>query len=218
MKLVYLNYSNNFTILSIIILLFVFLQLQSFIKTSEAIPDSYLSYINSYPTYIISSIIKEKQSPYLIMNMSGNFTNRQTQNGIVTWIQDGSWELNILGQSKKPNYSVNGTLENTKAIFNASFTMIKPDGSFSHTHLINNFVSNSIVFKGKSIFIKGISDIHSTIGMEFKQVPISLHIIDKKILKILIDVGKTNWHFSGPNEIQGTIIKGIGLDNGTKLT
>ncbi|HEY6535632.1 MAG TPA: hypothetical protein VIY08_07530, partial [Candidatus Nitrosocosmicus sp.] len=152
----------------------------------------------------------------LIMNMSGNFTNHQIQNGIVTWIQNGSWELNLFDHGKMPNQGINNTLVNARAIFNASFTMMKPDKSFSHTHLINNFVSNNIIFKDKSIFIKGIADIHSTIGMEFKQVPISLHIINKKILKISIDVGKTNWHFSEPNEIQGTIIKGIGLDNITK--
>ncbi len=170
MKLFGLNHFDKLSILSLMILLFVFFQVQSYIKTSEAISSYYLSHTYFFSTDIIFNIAKEKQPSDLIMNMSGNFTNHQIQNGIVTWIQSGSWELNLLDHSKKFDQVVNGTLVNARAIFNASFTMMKPDGSFSHTHLINNFVSNNIIFKDNSIFIKGIADIHSTIGMEFKQV------------------------------------------------
>ncbi len=216
MKSFSLYHFDKLSILAGMMLLFIFFQVQSHIKTSEAIPIYPPFHMYFFPTDINFNIAEEKQPSNLIMNMSGNFTNHQIQNGIVTWIQNGSWELNLFDHGKMPNQGINNTLVNARAIFNASFTMMKPDKSFSHTHLINNFVSNNIIFKDKSIFIKGIADIHSTIGMEFKQVPISLHIINKKILKISIDVGKTNWHFSEPNEIQGTIIKGIGLDNITK--
>ena len=40
------------------------------------------------------------------------------------------------------------------AVFNANFTMIKPDGSLSHSHFINNFSSNNVIFAGNDIIVK----------------------------------------------------------------
>jgi len=37
----------------------------------------------------------------------------------------------------------------------------------------------------------------------------------KKVLGLMIDVNKTGGHFSGDNEMFGTMISGIGLDNST---
>ena len=66
------------------------------------------------------------------------------------------------------------------AVFNANFTMIKPDGSYAHSHFINNFSSNNIIFAGNDIIVTGIEDIHSNIGLEFKQIPITAHLRDKR--------------------------------------
>ena len=35
----------------------------------------------------------------------------------------------------------------------------------------------------------------------------------KKVLGLMIDVAKTKGHFASPNEMYGTLISGIGLDN-----
>ena len=98
------------------------------------------------------------------------------------------------------------------ATFDANFTMIKPDGSHSHNHIINTFVSNSVIVAGNDIVITGISDIHSDSGIEYSQVPITVHLMGKKVLGLMIDVNKTGGHFSGEKEMFGTLISGVGLD------
>ncbi|HKU83882.1 MAG TPA: hypothetical protein VJP58_07560, partial [Candidatus Nitrosocosmicus sp.] len=52
-------------------------------------------------------------------------------------------------------------------------------------------------------------------GIEYSQVPITVHLMGKKVLGLMIDVNKTGGHFSGDNEMFGTMISGIGLDNST---
>ena len=99
------------------------------------------------------------------------------------------------------------------AVFNANFTMIKPDGSLSHSHFINNFSSNNVIIARNDIIVTGIADIHSNIGLEFKQIPITVHLMGKKVLGLMINVSKTNGHFASSNEMFGTLISGIGLNN-----
>ncbi len=134
---------------------------------------------------------------------------------------DSGWTLEFkkiksLPANNTHSYNDNSNTKdksNMTAVFNASFTMIKPDGSLSHDHLINNFSSNNIIFAGNDIIITGIGDIHSNFGIEYKQVPITIHLMGKKVLGLMIDVNKTNGHFASPNEMYGTLISGIGLDN-----
>lgn len=99
------------------------------------------------------------------------------------------------------------------ASFNANFTMIRPDGSLSHNHIIDNFTSDNVIFAGNDIIVTGTADIQSNTQEEFKQVPITVHIMGKKVLGLMIDVSKTNGHFASSNEIFGTLISGIGLDS-----
>lgn len=88
-------------------------------------------------------------------------------------------------------------------------------GSLSHNHIINKFKSDNVIFAGNDIVITGTSDIHSDNGIEYSQVPITVHLMGKKVLGLMIDVYKTGGHFSGDNEMFGTMISGIGLDNST---
>lgn len=140
---------------------------------------------------------------------SGHFANNQMKDGIVTWIQGGFWNLEI--------YHFNKNIENSdaNAVFNANFTMIRPDGSLLHNHLVNNFVSDGVIFSGNDIVVTGVADIYSDSGTEYSQVPITIHLMGKKVLGLMIDVEKTKGHFSGSNEMFGTLISGIGLDNST---
>jgi hypothetical protein len=87
-----------------------------------------------------------------------------------------------------------------------------PDGSLSHNRLINNFISNNIIFTGNDIVGTGLSSIHSDNGTQYAQVPITNHLMGKKVLGLTIDVNKTGGHFSSTNEMFGTLISGIGLD------
>ncbi|MGI9011819.1 MAG: hypothetical protein ACR2F1_11615 [Nitrososphaeraceae archaeon] len=84
----------------------------------------------------------------------------------------------------------------SKANFVANFTMIKPDGSLSHNHIINNFVSKDIIITDKDIVVMGIADIYSDDKHnEYKSVPLTIHLMGNKVLGLTIDVGKTKGHF-----------------------
>ncbi|HKU82583.1 MAG TPA: hypothetical protein VJP58_00950, partial [Candidatus Nitrosocosmicus sp.] len=76
-------------------------------------------------------------------------------------------------------------------------------GSLSHNHIINKFKSDNVILVGNDIVITGTSDIHSDNGIEYSQVPITVHLMGKKVLGLMIDVNKTGGHFSGDNEMFG---------------
>ena len=93
--------------------------------------------------------------------------------------------------------------------------MIKPDGSLSHQHPINNFVFDNVIFVGNDIIVTGFVDIHSCNNLEFKHVPVTIHLMGKQVLGLTIDVNQTKRHFARSNEIFGTPISGIGLNRST---
>lgn len=163
---------------------------------------------NNYNTLTTNSNAKLIDYYYPIMKASGHFANNQIKNGSVTWIQGGLWNLDII---KKENVNDTNT-SNLVADFKANFTMIKPDGSLSHNHIIDNFISKSIIFAGNDIVVTGTSDILFDNGTEYPKVPITVHLMGKKVLGLMIDVDKTKGHFSSSNEMFGTLISGIGLD------
>ncbi len=166
---------------------------------------------------------KDYQKDNTIAQASGHFANNQIKDGIVTWIQGGLWNLQIKSLPNSNNSIYNKSNNNSEkpnmtAVFSANFTMIKPDGSLSHNHLINNFTSNNVIFAGNDIIVTGIADIHSNVGLEFKQVPITVHLMGKKVLGLMINVNKTNGHFASSNEMFGTLISGVGLNNNNNST
>ena len=93
--------------------------------------------------------------------------------------------------------------------------MVKPDGSFSHTHSIENLISSNVVLTDKDIVVMGIADIYTDNKKEYENVPLTIHLIGHKVLGLTIDVAKTKAHFSSPDEMFGTLISGIGLDTST---
>jgi len=143
-----------------------------------------------------------------IVKAKGHFANNQIQDNVVTWIQGGLWNLDIKELENKSKNTSNMT-----ATFNANFTMIKPDGSLSHNHVIDNFLSENVIFAGNDVVITGISNIHTDNATEYSQVPITVHLMGKKVLGLMIDVNKTGGHFSGSNEMFGTLISGFGLES-----
>ena len=148
----------------------------------------------------------------------GHFANNQIKDGIVTWIQGGFWELKIndTANSNINNNNtqlINNNSNSSKANFIANFTMIKPDGSLSHNHNIQNFVPDNIILTDKDIVVMGIADIYSDDNNnEYNNVPLTIHLTGKKVLGLTIDVGKTKGHFSSSNEMFFTLIGGIGLN------
>jgi hypothetical protein len=139
---------------------------------------------------------------------SGHFANNQMEDGTVTWIQGGLWNLEIDNSNNK-----NIEDSNMSATFDANFTMIRPDGSLNHNHIVTNLTSDNVIFAGNDIVVTGVSDIYTDNGTEYEQVPITIHLMGKQVLGLMIDVNKTRGHFSSSNEMYGTLISGIGLDN-----
>ena len=163
-----------------------------------------------------------KQNNSKMIKAFGHFANNQIKNGVVTWIQGGLWELKISNitnddSSSNPNNKNNNILfnnNNGKAYFIANFTMIRPDGSLSHNHNIANFISDKVILTDKDIVVMGIADIYSDDNLsEYKGVPLTIHLMGNKVLGLTIDVSKTQGHFSSQNEMFGTLISGIGLDD-----
>lgn len=221
-------FSNRYKYLSkVIIIVFAYIVIfQSYllIEISKGLvsPLLFQQAIAQQSIISVNNNINERQQKdnNIIAEASGYFANNQINNGIVTWIQSGLWDLKIKGlHNNNTDYvkNINNNIkQNMTAVFNANFTMIKPNGSFSHNHIINNFSTNNVLFNGKDIIATGVADIHSDIGMEFKHVPITVILVDK-VLRLIIDVSKTNWHFASPNEMFGTLIKGIGPDDSNTL-
>ena len=174
------------------------------------------------PTTNSSIIINNspgEQNKSKMIKAFGHFANNQIQDGIVTWIQGGFWELKI-NDTANSNVNNNNNTQlfnnnsSNKANFVANFTMIKPDGTLSHNHNINNFVSKNVIITDKDIVVMGIADIYFDDNNDkYKSVPLTIHLMGNKVLGLTIDVGKTKGHFSSSNEMFGTLISGIGLNN-----
>ncbi len=158
----------------------------------------------------------EEQNKSKIIKAFGHFANNQINDGIVTWIQGGFWELKINKITNDSTHFNNRNSlikeNNNEANFIANFTMIKPDGSLSHNHNIENYISDKVIVTNNDIVVMGIADIYSNNNNEYKNVPLTIHLMGKKVLGLTIDVSKTEGHFSSPNEMFGTLISGVGLD------
>ena len=165
---------------------------------------------------ILNDNLEEQNNKSKIIKAFGHFANNQIKDGIVSWIQGGFWELkinNITNGNVNNNNNILINNNNVKADFIANFTMIKPDGSLSHNHNIGNFISDKVILTDKDIVVMGIADIYSNDNNnEYKNVPLTIHLMGNKVLGLTIDVSKTEGHFSSPNEMFGTLISGVGLD------
>jgi hypothetical protein len=166
-------------------------------------------------TELITKNVRTEQQNKVIQ-ASGHFANNQIQNGSVTWIQGGLWDLAVYNNTDiNSPISKNASVAppSPKAAFSANFTMVKPDGSESHMHSINNFVSNNVIIGGGDMIITGIGNVNSDGILKFKQVPVTVHLMGKQhVLGLIIDTVKTTNHFASTHEMFGTLIKGMGLE------
>ena len=222
---------NNFTlyfhkyIFAVISIGFVFIipvesplaiQLDHFLANNSIIEEALSQSASSTNTSLIINNISGEQNKSTIIKAFGHFANNQIKDGIVTWIQGGFWELKINDTTHSNNNNNTQLINNhssSKANFIANFTMIKPDGSLSHNHNIQNFVPDDIILTDKDIVVMGIADIYSDDNNnEYNNVPLTIHLMGMKVLGLSIDVGKTKGHFSSSNEMFGTLISGVGLN------
>lgn len=201
----------------------IFLGLLSLIliqlETNEAIENviAQQSSLSSGTMPTVDNNTLEEQNKSKIITAFGHFANNQIKDGMISWIQGGFWELKINNLTYDTNVNNMNSLINdnsTSANFIANFTMIKPDGSLSHNHNIENFISEKVIVTDKDIVVMGTADIYSddNNNKEYKDVPLTIHIMGKKVLGLTMDVSKTEGHFASPNEMFGTLISGVGLN------
>jgi hypothetical protein len=192
------------------------IQLADFLTNNSIIEKTLAQPSFTNTSTITISNNSEVQNKSTIIKAFGHFANNQLKDGIVTWIQGGFWNLaidNTTNSNVNNNNHTQITNYNGIANFIANFTMIKPDGSLSHNHHIQNFISEKVILTDKDIVVMGIADIFSDDNNnEYKNVPLTIHLMGNKVLGLTMDVGKTKGHFSSSNEMFGTLISGIGLD------
>jgi hypothetical protein len=168
-----------------------------------------------YKNIVSSNSSKEQQQiqqqpQSKVIEASGHFANNQIENDSVSWIQGGLWHLAVY------NSSSSSTLNNStgaKAIFSGNFTMVKPDGSQTHEHSVNDLKSNNVIIAGGDMIITGIGNIYENAELKYREVPITVHLMGKEhVLGLIIDTVKTDRHFASNHEMFGTLIKGTGLE------
>lgn len=198
--------TNNILLLSLFLANIVIIALLS-------IHVSFVSlFTNAYSQALTTPKDYNKQQQVKVIEATGHFANNQVENGSVTWIQGGLWHLAIYNSTTGSNDGNNNNNNAAKANFTANFTMVKPDGSLSHEHLIKNFASNNVVIAGDDLIVTGIADIYSNSDLKYKQVPITIHLMgNHHVLGVTIDTNKSDRHFASSNEMFGTLIYGTGL-------
>ncbi|MFL6340059.1 MAG: hypothetical protein ACJ72U_00755, partial [Nitrososphaeraceae archaeon] len=155
---------------------------------------------------------KQLQLQSKVIEASGHFANNQIENDSVSWIQGGLWHIAVYNSSSSSS-STNDSTNGAKAIFSGNFTMVKPDGSQTHEHLVSDFTSNNVIIAGGDMIITGIGNIYENAQLKYRQVPITVHLMGKEhVLGLIIDTVKTDRHFVSNHEMFGTLIKGTGLE------
>jgi hypothetical protein len=93
------------------------------------------------------------------------------------------------------------------SLFNATITMVNPDGTGSHRHRIEDFkaTSNSVVNTEELKAMNGTASLTMPEGTPFKKVPISVRLMNNSTLTIKVDPRATGDHF-GTTPIYGIII------------
>jgi hypothetical protein len=100
----------------------------------------------------------------------------------------------------KPSWIVYGVfrMDNANAtspVFNATFYMIKINGTASHQHTISDFKLNAApITNNNSTIFNGISTITMN-GSSVKDVPTSITFMDESAVSIWLDPSKTKNHF-----------------------
>ena len=101
------------------------------------------------------------------------------------WIISGIWKTNLSNQTRAGD---NAT------IFDASFEMIKTDGTSKHTHTLTDFVLTNVANQNNSTVFNGTGTI-SMPKAPINEVPLSIQVMNKDLGIINIDSKKMDNHF-----------------------
>jgi hypothetical protein len=141
---------------------------------------------------LMSGVLLLKLEAYAIPKnaVKGSLTSLQNDvSGKPTWIVSGVFRMD--------------NMNSTSPIFNATFYMMKKDGTSPHRHTISNFkITGNPLVTGNSTTINGTSTVTMKDG-PVNQVPTSIKLTDDSALSIWLDPSKTSGHF-GNTMIYGT--------------
>jgi hypothetical protein len=153
-----------------------------------------IAVLNAAPTVVYAQNSTSSSSP------SSPILSKSSLMGAITSIQN-----DITG---KTNWIVGGAykmsnINTANPIFDATFYMIKTDGTASHKHTISDFkMSGTPIVANNSTMFNGTSTVTMKEG-PVKDVPISIKFSDESSVSIWLDPTKTNNHF-GSTAIYGT--------------
>jgi len=149
--------------------------------------------LNAIPiiAYAQNSTSSTSSSPILSKGtVLGAVTSIQNDvTGKTNWIVGGAYKMS--------------NINTANPIFNATFYMIKTDGTAPHKHTISDFkISGTPVVANNSTTFNGTSTVTMKEG-PVKDVPTSIKFSDESSVSIWLDPTKTNNHF-GSTSIYGT--------------
>lgn len=122
--------------------------------------------------------------------LKGALTSLQNgEDGTPAWIISGVFRIENFNSSSP--------------IVNASFYMIKLDGTSAHTHSVSDFkINGAPIVNGNNTTLNGTATVTMKEG-PVKEVPISIKLIDNSAMSFWFDPVKTKKHF-GDTVIYGT--------------
>ena len=107
------------------------------------------------------------------------------ENAKPLWIISGIWKTNLSNQTQAGDNST---------VFDASFEMIKTDGTSKHTHTITNFDLVDTLNQNNHTVFNGTGTISMPQG-PVTEVPISIQVMNNTLGIINIDSNKIDNHF-----------------------
>jgi hypothetical protein len=116
----------------------------------------------------------------------------EDENGKPLWIISGNWKTNLHNQTQAGS---NAT------VFDASFEMIKIDGTAKHTHTLTNFVLTDTASQNNVTIHNGTGTINMP-DASINEVPVNIKVMNKNLAIIYIDPNKVDNHF-GTKPIYG---------------
>jgi hypothetical protein len=109
------------------------------------------------------------------------------EKGNPLWIVSGIWKTNLSNQTQQAT-------NNNSTVFDASFEMIKTDGTSKHTHTVTNFVLADTSNQNNYTVYNGTGTISMPQG-PVTGVPISIKVVNNSLGIINIGPDKIDNHF-----------------------
>jgi hypothetical protein len=158
-----------------------------------------LSFHNEQNT--LFGVIPVLVASLLIGNSVASATPLSSQSGVISSTQNGP--------DGKPEWKVSGTwkftnLSSNSPTFNASFDMMKLDGSSKHKHTIDATITSADFNRAEKSSVRTYSGT-ATVSMKegpVSDVPIVIKLSSDGNMSVMLDATKTQGHF-GNTAIQG---------------